>query len=67
MIFAREVGYDLDLSTSNGDIDINLSGLNYSLDQKTRKKAQSKGFDGKAVQIVIEASTSTGNIDVDTS
>jgi len=64
---STEVGYDLDLSTSNGDIDINLSGLNYSLDQKTSKKAQSEGFSGKAVQIIIEASTSNGNIDVYTS
>ena len=64
---SAEVGYDLDLSTSNGDIDINLSGLNYSLDQKTHKKAQSEGFSGKTVQIIIEASTSNGNIDVYTS
>ncbi len=64
---STEVGYDLDLSTSNGDIDINLSGLNYSVNQRTSKKAQSEGFSDKAVQIIIESSTSNGNIDVDTS
>ena len=64
---STEVGYDLDLSTSNGDIDINLSGLNYSVNQKTSKKAQTEGFSGKTVQIILEASTSNGNIDVDTS
>ena len=64
---STEVGYDLDLSTSNADININLSNLVYSLDQKTSKKAQSEGFSGKAVQVTIEASTSNGNIYVDTS
>ena len=62
-----QVGYDLDLSTSNADIDINLSGLDYSQNQRTSKKAQSEGFSGKAVQIIIKASTSNGNIDVNTS
>ena len=63
---SSQVGYDLDLATSNGDIDITLPGLEYSRNQKTSKEAQSEGFSTKAVQIIIEASTSNGNIDVET-
>lgn len=63
---SSQVGYDLDLSTSNGVIDINLSNLNYIQNQKTRKEAISDGFNDKIVQITIQASTSNGNIDVDT-
>jgi len=62
-----QVGYDLDLSTSNAGIDIDLSDLDYSQNQRTRKAAKTEGFSGKSVQIVIEASTSNGSIDVDTS
>jgi len=61
---SSEVGYDLDLSTSNGNISIGLSNLNYSQDQKNRKEAQTKEFISKTVQILIEASTSNSNIDV---
>jgi DUF4097 and DUF4098 domain-containing protein YvlB len=62
--YSPRVGYDLDLSTSNAEVEINLSGLKYSQNQRTRKEAQSEGFSGKAVQIIIEASTSNGEIHV---
>jgi DUF4097 and DUF4098 domain-containing protein YvlB len=63
---SSEVGYDLDLSTSNGEIDITLPDLEYSQNQNTRKKANTVGFSTKSLQIIIEASTSNGNIDVET-
>lgn len=63
---SAQVGYDLDLSTSNAGIDIDLSDLDYTQNQRTKKAAKTEGFSGKAVQIVIEASTSNGAIDVDT-
>ena len=64
---SSQIGYDLDLSTSNAGIDINLSNLDYSQNQKTNKEAKTEGFSGKAVQITIKASTSNSDIDVDTS
>ena len=64
---SSQVGHDLDLSTSNGDIDITLPDLEYSQNQKTSKEAQSEGFSNKTIQIIIEASTSNGNIDVESS
>jgi len=62
---STQIGYDLDLSTSNGGITINLSGLSYSRNQQTSKKAQTEGFNSKAVQVTIKATTSNGSILVD--
>ncbi len=61
------VGYSLDLSTSNAAISIDLTNLNYSVDQRTAKKAQTTDFNSKAVQLTIKGVTSNGNINVDTS
>ena len=62
-----QVGYNLDLSTSNANININLPNLDYGLNQKTEKRAQTTGFGSKAIQITIRAATSNGNIDINTS
>ena len=64
---SQQVGYDLDLSTSNGNINLNLPDLDFSKDQRTSKEAQTTGFASRAVQITIEADTSNGSIDIDTS
>jgi DUF4097 and DUF4098 domain-containing protein YvlB len=61
-----EVGYDLDLSTSNGNVVIDLPNLDYSTDQRTRKEARTEDFASKSVKITIDADTSNSNIDVDT-
>jgi hypothetical protein len=61
-----QVGYDLDLSTSNGNIDIDLSDLDYTKNEKTNKNAKTTGFAGRAVQITIEADTSNGNVNIGT-
>ena len=63
---SSEVGYSLDLSTSNGRVDVNLPNLSYTTDQRTRKVAETTGFDAKEVQITIEGSTSNSGIDVET-
>jgi hypothetical protein len=60
-----DVGYDLDMSTSNGAIDFDMPGLVYSVNQRTIKRARTEGFTGKSVQIIIEASTSNAGMDVD--
>jgi len=63
---SSEVGYSLDLSTSNGSVDFNLPNLSYTTNQRTRKVAETTGFDAKEVQITIKGSTSNSGIDVET-
>jgi hypothetical protein len=59
------VGYDLDSSTSNGAINIDLPNLEYSVDRKTSKEARTLGFEGKEVQITIDVRSSNGNMGID--
>jgi len=59
------VGYSLDLSTSNGSIEIDLPNLSYTTDQRTKKIAKTTDFDSKDVQITIRGSTSNSGIDVE--
>ena len=59
------VGYDVDLSTSNGVIDLDLPNLDYNQNTRTRKEALTVGFSGKAVQVTIDASTSNAGMSVD--
>ena len=61
-----DVGYDLDLSTSNGNINIDLPDLEYSLNQKTSKRARTSDFEDKPVRITIDGDTSNSNIDIET-
>ncbi len=63
---SSDVGFDLDLSTSNAAVHIGLSDLTYTVDENEHKKARTQGFGSKTVQIVIDVHTSNGNIDVDT-
>lgn len=65
--FPSQVGYNLDLSTSNAEISIALSDLIYTQNQRTHKEAHSKEFSDKVIQIIIQAYTSNGNINVNTS
>jgi hypothetical protein len=58
------IGYDLDLSTSNGDIDINLPDLEYTENQSTSKIAATVGFETKEIQVVLVVDTSNSNIDL---
>lgn len=60
-----EVGYSLDLATSNGSVDIDLPNLSYTTNQRTRKVARTTGFDAKDVRITIEGSTSNSSVDVE--
>ena len=63
---SSNVGYDLDLSTSNGGLNIGLSDLNYSINKRTEKEAITEGFDAKPIQITLKADTSNGSIDIET-
>jgi hypothetical protein len=60
------VGYDVDLSTSNGDVHVDLSDLGYTRNLKASKAARTRGFEEKAVRITISATTSNGGIVIDT-
>jgi hypothetical protein len=59
------VGYDLEFSTSNGEITLNVPNLDYSINQNTRKVAKTEDFATKDVQISIDASTSNSGIDIE--
>jgi DUF4097 and DUF4098 domain-containing protein YvlB len=60
------VGYDIDLSTSNGDVQVDLPDLDYTRNLKATKAAHTRGFEEKAVRITISATTSNGGIVIDT-
>jgi len=61
---SADVGYSIDMSTSNASVDLDLDGLEYTTNERTRKRARTAGFDGKEVQITISGSTSNGSVDV---
>ena len=59
---ASTVGFDLNMRTSMGRINVDLPDLEYKMHRKNRIAARTNGFDGKEVQISIEAETSMGKI-----
>jgi hypothetical protein len=61
---SADVGYDVDLSTSNGRVDIDLPNMSYTTDQNTKKVAETTDFDDKDVQITIRGSTSNSSADI---
>jgi hypothetical protein len=64
--YSTQVGYDLELSTSNGGINADVPNLDYSTNQNMRKVAKTENFASKEVKITIDAETSNSNIDIDT-
>jgi DUF4097 and DUF4098 domain-containing protein YvlB len=64
VIKTTDIGFDLDVTSSNGDIDINVPNLDYSADTKNRKVAKTENYDLKNVKIAITISTSNGNVDL---
>ena len=59
---ASTLGFDLNMRTSMGRINVDLPDLEYKMYRKNRIAARTSGFDGKEVQISIEAETSMGKI-----
>jgi hypothetical protein len=59
---ASTVGFDLNMRTSMGRINVDLPDLEYKIYRKNRIAARTNGFEGKEVQISIEAETSMGKI-----
>lgn len=62
---STSVGYNLDLSTRNSIVDIDLPNLDYTVSTRTRKEAHTIGLASKSVRITIDASTSNGSMRVD--
>ena len=58
------MAYDLDLSTSNGEVTIDLTGLEYTENERTSKTAMTAGFADRDVQVQIKVRTSNGNINI---
>jgi hypothetical protein len=61
---SSSAGYRLTAKTSNGVIDFSLPSLSYSKDTNTDKSAQTTGYDSFAVKMVIDVSTSNGNVKI---
>jgi DUF4097 and DUF4098 domain-containing protein YvlB len=61
---ATQVGFDLDVSVSNGRVTFDLEDLDYEVDTTKHKKAQTTGYTERAVRIEIEVSTTNGNAEV---
>jgi hypothetical protein len=61
---SSDVAYDLALSTSNGEVTINLSGLQYTENARTSKKARTTEFENQAIQIKIQVRTSNGYVNI---
>jgi hypothetical protein len=61
---SSNVAYDLDLSTSNGEVTINLSGLEYTENERTSKIARTTEFEDQAIQIEIQVRTSNGYVNI---
>jgi hypothetical protein len=61
---SADVGYSIDLSTSNASVDLRLDDLEYTMNERTRKKAKTTGFADKDVQITINGSTSNGSVNI---
>ena len=59
-----EVGYKIDLDTSIGLIDVNLSNINYTINEVRSKKGETSGYSAKTIQIEITAVTSIGGIEL---
>lgn len=63
---SSEVGYDVAISTTNGNVEIDLPNLDYSVNEDEDKEATTQGFDDKTVKITIDATTTNGSIDIHT-
>ena len=61
---SADVGYSIDISTSNASVDLRLDDLEYTTNERTRKRAKTVGFDDKDLKITINGSTSNGRINV---
>lgn len=59
-------GYDIDASTSIGQVELELPDLDYAIRERAighrRSKARTRGFEGKERRIYVDARTSNGSV-----
>lgn len=58
------IGVNLNLDTTVGSIDVNLPDIDYSINRSREKIGETTGYDSKTVQIVIDADTTIGGIEL---
>jgi DUF4097 and DUF4098 domain-containing protein YvlB len=61
---SSNVGYNVDLRTSIGSLDVNLDDFDYSVNENRHKAGETDNFDSMQTQITIEAETSLGSIKI---
>ncbi|MCX6643390.1 MAG: DUF4097 family beta strand repeat-containing protein [Candidatus Bathyarchaeota archaeon] len=66
IVTTKPAGYTLDTKTSNGNINLNLPNLDYSVNMNTHKSASTHSLENYPLKIVLELQTSNGNIEVST-
>ena len=59
-----DVGYKVNLDTTVGSVDVNLSNMNFSVDNIHSKIGETTDFSSKPTQIEITADTTLGGIEV---
>ncbi|MEA3202669.1 MAG: hypothetical protein QOI63_335 [Thermoplasmata archaeon] len=60
----RGHGYDLSGRTTNGRVSIDVAGAH--AEGKDRQEARTPGFEGEAVQVVLDATSTNGNVELRT-
>jgi DUF4097 and DUF4098 domain-containing protein YvlB len=66
IVTTKPAGYTLDTKTSNGNINLNLPNLDYSVNTNTHKSASTHSLENYPLKIMLEIQTSNGNIEVST-
>jgi hypothetical protein len=61
---STQVGYGVDLSTSNANINVTLSNITYSVNQRTQVTGQTTGFTSLPTRVILKAITSNAAISV---
>jgi len=61
---STQVGYSVDLSTSNANINVALSNISYSVNQRTQVTGQTTGFASLPTRVSLKAITSNAAISV---
>ena len=60
----NDVGYRFELSTSVGAVDVNLSNIDYSVNEARSKRGETSDYSTKPIQIEIIADTRIGSINI---
>jgi hypothetical protein len=63
---STQVGYSVDLSTSNANINVVLPNMSYNVNQRTQVRGQTTGFESLPTRVTLNAATSNAVISVTT-